>query len=707
MKCFFSVLIIILFISVGKIYPAEPDSLALSFYNNGVEALIKNDTARAEISFKNSIREQETAQSQFELAKILINKKTISGRAQARDLLTSAIFKEPANIEFRLLKAALMEYFGTGLAFKEYQKITEIDSTNDVALFQLGRIKEDEFNEFHNSVFRDDPFSPMLSLDKFAMEDFAEAENYFQKVLYHDSTNSQAILHICTLYEDAGKPEDAVPLLESLVRLNTDDEKAHLFLGLMYYKTSNLKGSYNEYKDALILMKPAERRDFTYYSVKELIRPLFGEQIKNFSEIEISNLIETYWRVKDPLYLTDYSERLLEHYSRVAYANLRFGVNKADLSGWKSDRGEVWLRYGEPINRIRFRPHINAGGRTEVKLKTDVWYYNDMVFGFTDTFFNGKYQFSQPSPGNRYTSQYDFDSREYFNYVKKIRNEAYDAKFEGPKFDVPYSIAQFKNEKDNFKTDLYVNYGLNAGDSLLSENNFTYNHKSGLFILDRYFNKISETIDTFNVFPQNTAIQINDSTNYIINTVETIAKQDSFNIGFEITRLADKGVSAHHFGLDIRKFSRINLNISDIVLASDVEKESRSNYPLKRGNIEILPNPSGIFTEKNKLFVYYELYNVRLENGSGDFEQTLTFKKTDDRSGLSKAVNSVLNIFGMGNENKEILLTTNYKVTEKDPQIYFQLDMSNYEQGEYLLTLEITDHKNGAKTGAHINFMWQ
>ena len=291
MKIFFFILTIFLLSITINANSIEPDSLALSFYNKGVEALVKNDTARAEISFKNSIREQETAQSQFELAKILINKKTIRGRAEARELLTSAIFKDPANIEFRLLKAALMEYFGTGLAFKEYQNIIEIDSTNDVALFQLGRIKEDEFNEFHHSVFQDDPFSPLLSLDKFAMEDFAEAENYFQKVLYHDSSNSQAILHISTLYEDAGKPENAVPLLERLARLNPDDEKAHLFLGLVYYKTSNLKCSYNEYKEALILMKPDERRDFTYYSVKELIQPLFGDQIKNFSEIEINNLI--------------------------------------------------------------------------------------------------------------------------------------------------------------------------------------------------------------------------------------------------------------------------------------------------------------------------------------------------------------------------------------------------------------------------------
>lgn len=702
-----SLLIFVILIETGLAYSIEPDSLALSFYEKGLYALNQNDTVKAELSFKNSIREDETAKAQFELAKILINKKTISGRAGARELLKSAIFKDPDNIEYRLLKAALMEYFSPGLAFKAYQEILEIDSTNDIALFQLGRIKEDDFNEFHNSVFQDDPFSPMMSLDKFAMEDFEEAKKYFLDVLYHDSTNSQAILHLSTLYEDVGKPGKAIPLLQRLVSLNPDEVKAHLYLGVMYYKTSDLSSAYNEYKEALILMKPAEQRDFTYYSVKELIRPLLGDEIKKLSDAEIENLIELYWRVKDPLYLTDYNERLLEHYSRVAYANLRFGINRADLSGWKSDRGEVYLRYGEPINRIRFRPQINAGGRTEVKLKTDVWYYNDMVFGFTDTFFNGNYQFSQPSPGNRYQSQYAYDSYSYFNYVKKIRNETYNPKFEGPKFETPYSIARFKDKEDKYRTDIYINYGLNAADSLLSGSNFVYKHKTGLFVLDQAFNKISEKIDTFSVFPKNRELKINDTTQYIVNTVNTRAKQDSLNIGFEINRFADKGISAYHFTLDVKKFERTSLDISDVILASDISEETGNNYPLKRDQVSILPNPSGIFTEDNKMFIYYEAYNVKLLNGVGGFTQTLTLKRTDDRSGLNKAVNSVLNIFGMGNDNKEIVLTTNYRVSEKDSQIYFQVDMNKYEPGEYTLTVKLQDNNDTRQAETKAVFNWK
>ncbi|MHB8843073.1 MAG: tetratricopeptide repeat protein, partial [Candidatus Aquicultor sp.] len=276
---------VILIISLSKffitteIYAFSVDSLSIKYYQNGITALNKGDSTAAENLFEKSIKEADNTQAQFELAKLLVSKKTIYGRNRARLLLRSAIFKEPKNIEFRLLYAALMEYFSSSLAFDEYEKIIDdVDSTNITALFQLGRIKEDDFNEFNNSATQESPNEPILHLDDYALKQFEVAERYFKKVLSIDSANSQAILHISFLYEDIGKPINAVPLLERLERLNPGSKSAHLYLGLIYYKTSNLPGAYEQYKEALKLMNENEREDFTFNSVKELLEPLFGEE---------------------------------------------------------------------------------------------------------------------------------------------------------------------------------------------------------------------------------------------------------------------------------------------------------------------------------------------------------------------------------------------------------------------------------------------
>ena len=693
----------------GNFIPAGVDTSANDFCNFGNLALTKHDSAKAQYYFERSIDEEKTAPALFELSKILINKKTIRDRAKARELLQTAIFKEPKNIEYRLLMAALMEYYSSGLAFKEYENILEIDSSNVTALFQMGRIKEDVFDDYNKSVTQDDGSSPMLSLDDYAMGYFKESESYFKKILFIDSTNSQAILHLGSLYESAGKPEKAVPLLERLTRINPNNKDAYLYLGLMYYKTSNLDGAYDAYKNALVLMNEREKREFTFYSVKELIKPLFGDDFKNYTEPELEALIKLYWKVKNPLYLSRYNERLLEHYSRVAYADLHFSLKKRDEPGWKSDRGEVVLRYGEPINRIRFRPQIGTGGKhMTTKTKTDVWQYADMVFGFSDDFFNGDFQFvQQPLSDSRMVSQYNGDSFSYYKYVERVRNETYDPKFEGPKFNVPYEIVQFKDPREN-KTDLFVNYGLSFADSFSKRNKFVNHHIAGLFLFSNFFQLISEKRDSILSLPLGNKIDIDDTTSFVVNSLSMKVPADSGNFAFEIIRNIDKGVSSNHFKLVVRHFSNTNLNMSDIVLADNVDESNANHYSLRRGDISLLPNPLSIFSDKNKIFIYYEIYNLTPDsNGICNVEQQLTIRGKNDRSGIGKVLNSVLNIFSVGKDEQQVTLTSQYQFREKNPHVYFQLDMNKYEAGKYVLLLSINDKNTGKEIRGEKTLTWE
>ena len=37
----------------------------------------------------------------------------------------------------------------------------------------------------------------------------------------------------------------------------------------------------------------------------------------------------------------------MEHYGRVAYANLRFSVPARNIEGWKTIRGQTYIKYGK------------------------------------------------------------------------------------------------------------------------------------------------------------------------------------------------------------------------------------------------------------------------------------------------------------------------------------------------------------------------
>jgi GWxTD domain-containing protein len=61
---------------------------------------------------------------------------------------------------------------------------------------------------------------------------------------------------------------------------------------------------------------------------------------------ERQQFIEQFWLRRDPTPDTIENEFREEYYRRIAWANDRFPY--ADVPGWKSDRGRVYIRYGPP-----------------------------------------------------------------------------------------------------------------------------------------------------------------------------------------------------------------------------------------------------------------------------------------------------------------------------------------------------------------------
>ena len=692
----------IIFIAVT--FPQKINTIKASYYKEGIEALGKKDVASAEQFFTRSVRENSDVPSLFELSKIYINQGTIRGRRKARELLEKAIWKEPKNIKLRLTYASLMENYGKGIAFKKYNDIVDIDSECADAWYNMGRIKSLEFDDYNNSFNRTEEGID-LNLEKFAKEIFKEAESYLLKALKYDSLKADTYLKLSFLYEDAGMPGKGVSLLEKLIKLYPDNTDAHLFLGLLYYKISRMKESYNEYQDALILMPVSERLDFTYNSVVELLDPVAAELIKSLKPVEVRKFIDAFWNTSDPLFLTQYNERLLEHYSRVAYSDLRFSL--PNKPGWKTDRGEIVLRYGEPLKRKRYRPQINAGGRTQVQVKTDVWEYKDMTFGFEDTYMSGNFVFSAPAPGSRYISQFEGNTLDFTDYLRRVRFESYSPKYEGPVFSIPYNIVQFKDLNNPNNTDVYFNYALSYNDSSLKSNIINYKYEWGLFFNDNYYNTIYRNKGSISRLPVSASIE-NDSLNYAVNSAEMTVRPDSGYLAFEIIRTVDKGVSSNHVKFKTSVFNTSNLDISDILLAEKINTDQNVSFPLKRKNINILPNPTSTFTKNDNLFLYYEVYNLAANNnGLTDFEQKITIKEVNNENGFEKAVSSLLNFAGFNKKEERITLSSRYQTLDRNSQMYLQLNMDKLKPGSYVILVSIFDNISKKEVSKSTVVRWQ
>lgn len=116
---------------------------------------------------------------------------------------------------------------------------------------------------------------------------------------------------------------------------------------------------------------------------------------------EREQFVENFWLKRDPTPESEENEYREEYYRRVAYANETFA---SGIPGWKTDRGQIYIKYGAPDERDEHssggnyaRPIEEGGGMTSTFPFED-WRYryipglgNDINIEFVDTSMSGEY----------------------------------------------------------------------------------------------------------------------------------------------------------------------------------------------------------------------------------------------------------------------------------------------------------------------------
>jgi GWxTD domain-containing protein len=83
------------------------------------------------------------------------------------------------------------------------------------------------------------------------------------------------------------------------------------------------------------------------------------------TDAEKMSRFREFWKKRDPTPSTDRNENMEEYYYRVSFANQKYG---SLIAGWRTDRGNVLVRFGEPdfIERRPFNFDVEP---------YEVWYY--------------------------------------------------------------------------------------------------------------------------------------------------------------------------------------------------------------------------------------------------------------------------------------------------------------------------------------------
>jgi len=125
------------------------------------------------------------------------------------------------------------------------------------------------------------------------------------------------------------------------------------------------------------------KTDLALRPLKYLLTAQQYDSVNSLSMKQLNNWFKKFWKAQDKTKDTNFNELKNEFYRRVDFANSRFSTRSKE--GWETDRGKIYLLYGEPA-KIENRRYATD------TLPYLVWIYNDSLqFIFVDKAKNGEF----------------------------------------------------------------------------------------------------------------------------------------------------------------------------------------------------------------------------------------------------------------------------------------------------------------------------
>ncbi len=600
------------------------------------------------------------------------------------NLINGLLILEDGNVAERVHAFDLMEkyshkaendpftYFALGILYnsrrnfatarKNFLKSLELNTRFVPALVKAG---ESYSRDVFNYYYRITDTSVPLSLRDYALEDYDKAIYYLKEALKYDPENNDARYLMGSLYYELQEYDKMSQLFEDALKLDPDDKNYYLFAGLAYLARRQYPEASERFNSALKKMGEEEAEVFKN---PDYLLPKGQQGEKTRSEVQ------KFWEGKDPMFLTPENERLLEHYGRVAYANLRFSVPRLNIEGWKTDRGKIYIRYGRPRYIAEYGKSMEFNA---IYSPQQIWGYDGFQISFTDEFWNGNFRFSLPSldPKSIFKERSPVDNVILSENIFQEISEEFDFQMEGGTIDVPYQLAFFRGQDGD--DDGVLSYGLPVG----NDGADSVKYKVGMFLLndDRIpFESWEQTVASDSATRRRGAFK-----DYFTHNLTFTTRGGLYPFSVEVIDKTFQKSFVDRQSVDIPAFNHTDLMISDIVLADIIDTDQHANA-LRRHGLNILPNITHVFDQRQQLYIYFEVYNLKPGNNERTYftvENTLVSQK-------SRGILASL----FGRDRKKISIVNEYS-SEKSWDIVVQsLRLSNVEAGDYTLVIKVADN---------------
>ena len=614
----FSFAVLCLGICLASPIAAGVKQAADRLYETALEQVGRVTVEESLKAFRDVLKaDRDHAPAHYEIAKLYMSLDTPMDRQSARNALTTALRLDPENTAYQMKLAELLGKQGFWYnSARKYEEISIAHPENAEAAFMAGYYALKDFEKYIDMQYVDIVGGSFAGEPKtrhlFYWKDFGEndrikAISHLEHSIASDSKLRDAYYYLGLIHFESGNPDGLIHVSRKLLVEVPDDKDALLFSGFGYQTVGEQDAAFRFYDQAIRRMDPDERAlmesvDLVATKQEKRVLPTMDRDrfVGAHHPWEDSPELSRFWRKRDPLYLTEYNERRLEHYGRVAYANLRFGRRLKGIPGWQTAMGKAYIKFGNYLRRISVRPDFERPAHLET------WFYD----GFSITFRNWDGFDAWRFDTTRTSGQYVFNKTSS-HYADPYRKS---------KYRIPFQLATFY-DRGWLRAEL--SYVLPKHNVTVQDSVGTLALESGIFLFDEHWDEVFRKRSDLKIrwpvlIKSGYASADNLRENHLVFHRVFRLAPGTYQLVGEVRDRTRRSIATFR---EKRRFAAMDslLSISDLLLATQIE--SQTPFPQGRSDLTIVANPLRTYHRSEPAFIYLEVYNLKRDRyGQAEYE---------------------------------------------------------------------------------------
>jgi GWxTD domain-containing protein len=615
---------------------------------------------------------------------------------------------------FTQLRARADHYFHEAARLAHEQGKSALEAEAESELGRSAWIRWEQFDHRHRI------FGEMTSIDPIrTLSDWRYVENFFREFAFPDSTglgereyvaaedHARAALALvpgqlaatrllATIMADKERWEEMEGPARVAIRAFPRAPDGFRILALAAVRRGRDAEAARLFDSAFARMDSVQRRP--YENLGLLLRRDGATRYDSLNQAQRAELRQLYWAVAQPLALDSVNRTLVEFYARSTYVDLRWTAPEEAVSGWETDRGLTYLRYGPPDIWASFAP-LPAGSELESDEETmplrglqvtTLWAYRRtharFIFQNQRGYTNGRYasEFPMFAREIRESSPASFDNVPGLVAMDTILAQI--AQFRGPTGGTTLAVFSFVPAARMFEGVQLQSVPLELA----------------AFVKDARMRDVARRVVT-------EPVTVGDSAPLATRTWRfDLFPSQEYLLRLEARQQATDRSARAIMGLTVRRFGDGPLALSDLVVADRVAP--RDSSPRRWTDYLIDPSVGRIRRGEPVSFLW-ELYNLSADStGLGRYRIELAvYSRELLRRGIAaRIVGGVADAVGLSARGDSLATISFERQTEVRGRSAFpdflQVQLGDAPEGLYGVTLTVTDLVSGQTASTRRQF---